>query len=323
MRLESKIEDNCYKNDECVICLEACSKPAKLYCGHIFCRKCILQIGQYQTKCPICSRHLCLDVCPNRDTLQKAGLESGFSKNGNLDPDYSSRYKAFWGAFDTLSDDQVKAEALEFGIIDINRINKNPIDETRSKLKAALFQCHKRAWESEPHISMELSSSHSITNCREFVSAENANSFVSISPKEGPVLIEIGVKGIPVVAKISNNSRYTICSPTFVKTFGLKLIEGLSTKRMRCALTGTRLRDVTCIEEFELSVGGATVTLNNALHVGCISNADFNGIQLGQDFLLSGAFCSITTFMGDEPGMTCHVDGMLSAPRTNVLYSEE
>jgi hypothetical protein len=62
---------------------------------------------------------------------------------------------------------------------------------------------------------LELSATHSITN---------GNSMV-MAPSRGPVIVEIVIKGVPVVAHISNNSRYTTISASVAKTFNLKRLE--------------------------------------------------------------------------------------------------
>jgi hypothetical protein len=51
---------------------------------------------------------------------------------------------------------------------------------------------------------------------------------VLTAPSRGPEIVEIAIKGVPVVAHISNNSRYTTISASVAKTFNLKRLEKTS-----------------------------------------------------------------------------------------------
>jgi hypothetical protein len=59
---------------------------------------------------------------------------------------------------------------------------------------------------------IELSSTNSIMGA----------TFTLTAPSLGPAMVEITIKGVPVVARLSNNSFYTCISSSVVKTFRLK-----------------------------------------------------------------------------------------------------
>jgi hypothetical protein len=98
------------------------------------------------------------------------------------------------------------------------------------------------------------------------------------------------------------------------KTFNLKRLEKLQSFAFRDAVTGKRIKNmsVTCLEKFILSVGGVEVTLRNAVVID--PDMDGIGIQMGQDFFLSAAWCVVdvqisahtTDSRGNqEAGYTC------------------
>ncbi len=39
----------------CIICFEYFTDPVTLYCGHTFCKNCIVETVSRTHKCPICS----------------------------------------------------------------------------------------------------------------------------------------------------------------------------------------------------------------------------------------------------------------------------
>jgi hypothetical protein len=143
---------------------------------------------------------------------------------------------------------------------------------------------------------------------------------IVMAPSSGPVIVEITIKGVPVVAHISNNSRYTIISASVVKTFNLKRLEKLRSLAFRDALTEKRLKNmsVTCLEKFTFSVGGVEVTLRNAVEID--PDRDGIGVQLGQDFFLSAALCAVdvkvgghvTDSQGNQEAGYMRVDGTCS-----------
>jgi hypothetical protein len=125
---------------------------------------------------------------------------------------------------------------------------------------------------------------------------------------------------VPVVAHISNNSRYTTISASAARTFSLKRLEKLRSLAFRDVLTGKRLknRSITRLEEFVFSVGGIEVTLRNAVEID--PDMDGIGVQLGQDFFLSAAWCAVDVQVdmhtsdcrGNQEALYMRTDGMCS-----------
>jgi hypothetical protein len=82
------------------------------------------------------------------------------------------------------------------------------------------------------------------------------------------VCVEIFIKGVPVVAHLSNNSRYTTISASVVLAFGLKRLNKLASREFRDAFTGKRMKKnvkITWLEKFTFTVGGIDVALRNAV----------------------------------------------------------
>ena len=135
---------------------------------------------------------------------------------------------------------------------------------------------------------IELSLTHPITT----------DDLALMSPAHGPVAVEIFLKGIPVMANISNNSRHTTVPSSIVRNFGLKKLEQLSTKEFHDALSGKPVDNqrITCLDSFTFSIGDIDISLRNAVEIDP-GHGDY-GIVLGQDFFLSGAYCVVDTFLG-------------------------
>ena len=90
-----------------------------------------------------------------------------------------------------------------------------------------------------------------------------------MSPKDGPVVVEIRIFGVPILAHISNHSPYTLVSKSVAESFGLKRIEKLKTKEMRCATFGAKLTEktFTCLEDFSFELGSISICLRSAMEV--------------------------------------------------------
>lgn len=94
---------------------------------------------------------------------------------------------------------------------------------------------------------------------------------------------------------MSNLSNYTCVSSSVVERLKLKRIDALTSKQFRDILTMKKLKNqtVTCLEEFTLSLGGIDIPLlRNAVEVRGSDLAGV-GVQLGQDFFLSAAWCIV------------------------------
>ena len=105
-------------------------------------------------------------------------------------------------------------------------------------------------------------------------------------------MIPITVRGVPILASISNASVYTMVSSAFVKTFGLgktKLTSNAfkgATPAPGPGLAGTVLKDLV----FTLGdAGGIPIRLNTALEASSL-DGDRIGVQLGLDFFMHAAW---------------------------------
>ena len=51
-----------YNSETCIICFNSHREPTKLFCGHTFCNKCIVNWSSQSDKCPICRQNFNLEV---------------------------------------------------------------------------------------------------------------------------------------------------------------------------------------------------------------------------------------------------------------------
>jgi len=123
------------------------------------------------------------------------------------------------------------------------------------------------------------------------------------------IAIPIRVKSVPIIAYLSLTSEVTIVSSKFIDEFKLNTIEQqqcCSKENLKSVLGNTIPQDTqfTMVDSLEIELVSTTSTtticLNNALSIddneeigGSLPN--FMGIQLGLDFLRSGAWCIIDT----------------------------
>ncbi|CAB9510403.1 B-box zinc finger [Seminavis robusta] len=279
----------------CQLCLKVAKKPATLYCGDTFCRKCIIEHsrkeeGNSSPSCPTCRRFLCKELLggktekvPYFDTMRRiAGASTDLSQRG-------PRY---------FTDDQLKAEAQFQGI------TYTGINDLRLKLQADFLSRPERS-------PMKASGPSGVTVTEEVLSVDLAAAFpfgnsqaIRWAPEKGPVYIDVSVRGIPLLARISNWSLYTMLSHSVVDQLGLRRIESLTSTKFVDIQTKSKCRDLTftCIEAFSINVGGIDVTLSNAVEVYPdpmpVKHTKMFGIQLGQDFLLSARWAPIDVAVG-------------------------
>ena len=301
--------------EECPICLNSHQKPLTLSCGHTYCRKCIVLHAQEHLLrfCLLCRQPLCRDLMPQ--TLVPSEERNGTPDNqmGNLPSQFQDILGNHLRNLLGLSDNQIMKEAIAQGFFSI-RLSKRAL---RSQLIESIVNGHNSASQmlstecrlkngvSQPIsviMTMEMSTTYSVTS----------ETFLMMKPGEGPVMVQIIIKGIPVMAHISNNSRYTVLSSTVVNNFALERLPKLSSAKFRDGLTGKRMKDsaITCLKKFDFSIGGVDVTLRNAVEI----SPDFDGVgvQLGQDFLLSGRLCLVDVNIEGNCHFCC--DGLMAWP---------
>jgi hypothetical protein len=255
--------------EECPICLDPICKETALYCGHYFCRQCIIDYGKQSGKaCPMCRQRLCLEISPRTEAEAAATDTSSSGGNfGNIDSDIGIMELAQLRGLSTLSDSQVSEETKIQGMYSIS----SSFQDLRANLLAEVMKGHDLTRRGNPFASpdttasadgdahqvvLELSATHSMAG----------DNIMVMAPSCGPVIVEIMIKGVPVVAHVPNNSRYTTISASVAKTFNLKRLEKLRSLEFRDAMMGKRMKNMsmTCLEKFVFSVGGVEVTLRNA-----------------------------------------------------------
>jgi len=241
---------------KCGICgasKEDAVKPIQLYCGDMFCIGCIKNHAKDNSSCPTCKQPLCREFCPNDKWFDEADIAVGIPGPENLtDEQLEIEHKARYG------------KETEEGESALEKVQKDR--------------------GTNPAFILELSFPP--------VSGAQAQSGLQwASPQRGPAAIPITLKKVPIIAHLSTRSTYTIVSPAFVHTFGLKKTK-LSTSNM-IGFAGAKLNETfTALEEFTIQVGGISVKLRNALEMNPAPS--FLGIQLGQDFFRSSAYSAVT-----------------------------
>ena len=107
-------------------------------------------------------------------------------------------------------------------------------------------------------------------------------------------MIPITVRGVPILASVSNASVYTMVSSAFVKTFGLGKTNLTSTaftsanpaRASGPGLAGTVLKDLV----FTLGdAAGIPIRLNTAIEASTLDGGRI-GVQLGLDFFMRAAW---------------------------------
>jgi hypothetical protein len=279
--LEASTKENTKKYEEepidCPICQKPLKKPLTLFCRHTFCRQCIVKYGQSENNhsCPTCHNSLCLD------------LNTDYIVEGNVANEDVMLGVAHQIGFTHLTDSQITEEAKADGFF-VNGIS--PI-----VLRAEFFRRNKRIQETSRNDmsftlnatdatrhravhSLELQSSGTVlvNNVALSCPEKLVNNVALSCPEHGPVVVEISIAGVPVLAHVSNNTRYTMVAKSVADAFGLKRIDELTTNKMRDFLSVNRLKHLTftCLEDFQFELGNTTVHLRNAMQV----QQDFHGI---------------------------------------------
>lgn len=316
---KSESDGNSHQSSEgtCSICLNSLKKGVELYCGHSFCRSCILDHGQSKANnsCPVCRRPLCLEISPLDSVSQLNPLESMLGLKITGSRSYGLSH---------ISDDHVIEEAKSQGLYSQRWFSlSESADSLRIKLNDAISKGHDarinkkvegrftgsdgRTCRLETPVTLELSATDTIVS----------DKIGYMAPCRGPVMIEIVIKGIPVLASISNNSIYTFVSKPLVETFNLKRVDTLSSNQFR-TVSGKKFKNqcFTCLDEFAFSIGGANVMLRNAVEVSPKLGAAGEGIQLGMDFFMSAAFCVVDVKVA--PSSFMRFDGQCSWVTSNL-----
>jgi len=67
---------NCNNSGTCIICLNSYQQPTKIFCGHTFCNKCIVNWSEKSDKCPICRQCFNLEVNHNYNTRKNYHIQN-------------------------------------------------------------------------------------------------------------------------------------------------------------------------------------------------------------------------------------------------------
>lgn len=67
---------------ECAVCLEQCSHPAQLPCGHIFCFLCIKGFATQTKRCAMCRQEVPRDFIDHPKLLENPVVEKNLDEDG-------------------------------------------------------------------------------------------------------------------------------------------------------------------------------------------------------------------------------------------------
>ena len=349
--LENDTDGNDSSFGGCSICLGEKKKTSTLYCGHSFCRNCILEYGRHcetsncgQKGCPLCRRSLCLDV-----TLKDAyDLKKLCSRGRQADEFKGSdvmglQIERGWDQSQSfLKDSQIIEEAKFRGIYNNGRVSVSSLREqiireneqgAEQSAVGATFSNVRRADTGEQDVDFGEKTSQINVDLSTSVSMNFGGENTFLSPKDGTSCVDIKINGVPLLARVSNISLYTMISATLVDELGLKRIRSLKSKKF-VGISGRKLKNstFTCLEPIAVSIGGIDVNLRNAVETSPPVDEMF-GIQLGIDFLGSAAWCPIDVEIegGDDTNQAkfMRLDGglayLLEAPTQGMLryYSRD
>ena len=252
----------------CKICnSDSVFERLKLYCGHSFCLPCIKVYAtrnRHCSFCPECHKPLCKDLT-GLSWIQRPSIEVLFeTPAGPFGPN-------------ALSSEQLKQECYEWNIVGFLTSE----ERRRKKILRCLSQ--RRII---PHV--ELNSVVPITDGKHVI---------LMVPKEGPVVIPIKIKSIPVLAFISTTAYCTLVSPALIELVSLKRKELKSTGFESIVGGADTDGEFTALESFNFQVGDVSVSLDHAVEA---TLPDCMGIQLGVDFLQSGAWCLVDVKLEGE-----------------------
>lgn len=281
-----------------------------LYCGHSFCRDCILGHSQSQKAseacCPVCHLPLCQDLKP---TLQSTTYEAPKSIE-------EERH----ALLSQLSLKQLQFECEARNIVVADKDNKDHCVQAICADWNDFTLSHGMA-DDDPgsRLMAELTLSHTM------ISQDN---YLWVAPAQGSVLIPIIVKGVPIFALLSTTSPYTMVSPRLVQQFGFKTNSNLQSTQSNAPLKFVRAEDddqknggpvnnnpnlapapptpkvITAPQmhwvalqdfAFELGKSGIEVRLPSAVQVSEPHTQDWPvGVVLGLDFIESASWVQVS-----------------------------
>jgi len=120
--------------------------------------------------------------------------------------------------------------------------------------------------------------------------------YAYFNPKFGACCIDVLINGVPILARVSNTSFYTMISVTVVEELGLRRIERLHSNKFVDTVQRKKCSNLkfTCLEPITIRIGKIDVKLANAVEISPDPNDDdMFGVQLGSDFFTSALWCPI------------------------------
>ncbi|CAJ1946319.1 unnamed protein product [Cylindrotheca closterium] len=281
------------ENDTCPICLKGVKRGVTLYCDHRFCKECILEYGKVNIACPLCQAQLCTEVSPN----SRRGLYHNLL---GIDEMASKRRGPRF-----FTNEQVIAEAKAQGIYNLSSSSESLREQLETWLSKGIQSSQQMVplgfsagegphgrLEGRGRIKLELASNTTMLT-------GSPPSALSMCPKFGMKNIEVSINDVPLVARISNQSLYTMFSRAIVDQLGLKRIHKLKSKKF-VGFDTKKLKNktFTCLEPVKICLQGIAVTLRNAIEVSPSPSDFMLTVQLGLDFLRSGLL-SVVDVEGD------------------------
>ena len=303
------------KDETCPICLtdmDGDGTFTTLYCGHRYCVDCIKAYGESHTpvrtwiegnymimdpgnlekRCPICRRLIC-GVIANTPRLIEGMHETTRahfpSQRSRLGIDRHEAIKEVGignHGPQVLTDDQLRFECK--AVMNKSEGTREELLQElldfieHSNVKSGVGECIVSGGNPIPidldTIRIELSSTFTLVGGRD-------NQTKIFPPQNGPVVIPIVIKGVPVLSYLSPNSFVTVVPISVVKTFGL------STKPMASnrftSYDGRQVSVSAVVEELKFLLGDIEICLNNAVVVENEVEGLMDGVRLGMDFFES------------------------------------
>lgn len=328
-------EDNYTEpNTTCPICLtemEPGDNPVTLYCGHRFCVGCIKDYGRSKAqnqqitgralispadgrvmiyhdggdkRCPICRRLICGDLLPfeHSTKFRIPRLSFGIDRH---DAAQEGSFMTKGRGPSVLSDDQLRFECKALG-----KSQRGSRQDLIARLEnieslymgSSSFQAPDGgSFDMNFEVDMKLE----LTAPAGMVMGRDNPTFIG-APRNGPVVIPIAVKGVPVLASLSHHSCVTVIPKCIVDA--LKLKTKTITSSQFVTVTGSSAVTVSAVvDEFKFMLDGRIeICLNNACVVHQQHECCFMSIQLGMDFFETALWTrSSVPFSEDGTSVVC------------------
>ena len=293
-----KADQSYLPDTTCLICLtdmEPSDNPVTLYCGHRYCLECIKAFGhaalhEHQTdkRCPKCRRLLCGDLLtPEYNELHRSHrLRFGIDRHEAIEQHCGPRGPHL------LTDEQLRFECNAIikkmeGTREELLMELLSAMENTSKMGVSNFIMDNEVIPIDMDENMQVELSATATT---IIGKENAT--MIFAPMNGPVVVPIQVKGVPILASLSPNSFVTVVPRSIVDNFGLKTKPTTSSEFV--TVLGDHVSISAVVDEFKFYLGDVEICLNNAVVAQKETNT-VGSVQLGMDFFESAVWIRCST----------------------------